>query len=81
MFNGTMGGDGEIGEVEVLEAADDTGGFVADNRIVSDVATGLLMRVADDMVFMNNYISDTDGDEFSGTKEDDAASITGHADG
>ena len=81
MFNGTMGGDGEIGALEVLEAADDTGGFVADNRIVSDVATGLLMRVADDMVFMNNYISDTDGDEFSGTTEDTAASITAHADG
>jgi len=81
LFNGTMGGDGEINTVEVLEAADSTAGFVADNRIVSDVATGLLMRVADDMVFMNNYISDTDGDEFSGTTEDSAASIAGHSDG
>jgi len=81
LFNGTMGGDGEIGAVEVLEAADSTSGFVADNRIVSDVATGLLMRVADDMVFMNNFISDTDGDEFSGSVESGAASIAAHADG
>lgn len=81
LFNGTMGGDGEINTLEVLQAADSTAGFVADNRIVSDVATGLLMRVADDMTFMNNYISDTDGDEFSGTTEDTAASITAHADG
>ena len=87
LFNGTMGGDGEIGEVEVLEAADSTAGLVANNLIVSDVATTLLMRVADDMVFMHNVVSDTDGDEFSGSLEDaafyseDANSVAGHADG
>ena len=81
LFNGTMGGDGELNNEPAIEVADSTAGFVLDNRIVSDVATGLAMRVADDMVFMNNYISDTDGDEYSGTKEDDAASITAHADG
>lgn len=81
LFNGTMGGDGELNSEPAIEVADGSSGFVLDNRIVSDVATGLLMRVADDMVFMNNFISDTDGDEFSGTTEDTAASITAHADG
>jgi len=81
LFNGTMGGDSELNSEPAIEVADDTSGFVLDNRIASDVATGLLMRVADDMVFMNNFIVDDDGDEFSGTTEDTAASITAHTDG
>ena len=81
LINGALVGDGGINAVAAIVLLDATGGFIADNRIVSDVATGLLMRVADDCVFMNNFISDTDGDEFSGTTEDTAASITAHADG
>lgn len=81
IFNGTMGGDGELNTEPAIEVADTSSGFVADNRIVSDVATALLMRVADDMVFMNNFVSDTDGDEFSGTTEDTGASVTAHTDG
>ncbi len=67
LFNGTMGGDGQINTQPALEMAELTSGLVADCRIVSDVTTALLMRVGDDMVFMNNFVSDTDGDEFSGT--------------
>lgn len=81
LINGSLVGDGGINAVAAISLLDSTAGLICDNRIISDVATGLLMRVADDCVFMNNYISDTDGDEFSGTKEDDAASITAHADG
>lgn len=87
LFNGTMGGDGQLNDQPALEMAELTSGFVADNRIVSDVATALLMRVADDMVFMNNYVSDTDGDEFSGTIATGSASgltsvsVSGHIDG
>jgi len=81
LINGSLVGDGGINAVAAISLLDATAGLIVDNRIVSDVATGLLMRVADDCVFMNNYISDCDGDEFSGTKEDDAASITGHEDG
>jgi len=81
LFNGTMSGDGELHSEPAIEVANDSSGFVHDNRIVSDVATGILMRVADDVCFMNNFILDTDGDEFSGTKEDSAASIAAHADG
>jgi len=81
LFNGTMGGDDELNSEPAIEVADSTAGFVVDNRIVSDVATGQAMRVADDMCFMNNYVLDTDGDEYSGTTEDTAASIAAHADG
>jgi hypothetical protein len=81
LINGDLVGDGGINAVAAISIVDASGGFIADNRIVSDVATGLLMRVADDMTFMNNFITDTDGDEFSGTSEDSAASIAGHTDG
>ncbi|KKL04139.1 hypothetical protein LCGC14_2619050, partial [marine sediment metagenome] len=69
LFQGTMGGDGEINAVAVIDMSDGTSGYISNNEIVSDVATALLMRVADDMVFMNNFVSDTDGDEFSGSPE------------
>ncbi|KKN43344.1 hypothetical protein LCGC14_0704010 [marine sediment metagenome] len=85
LFQGTMGGDGEINNVAVIVCADGTGGYVSNNEIVSDVATALLMRVGDDMVFMNNFVTDTDGDEFSGTREagliSAAGSVSAHTDG
>lgn len=95
LFNGTMAGDSEINTIAAIVMAEGTSGFISDNRIVSDVGTALLMRVADDMVFMNNYVSDTDGDEFSGTIEagstppttaekyatETVSSISGHIDG
>ena len=86
LINGTMGGDGEINSVAAISMADGSGGFINDNRIVSDVATALLMRVADDMIFMNNYVSDTDGDEFSGSRESGpdivgGGSVSSHVDG
>lgn len=90
-FNGTMGGDNEINTVRALGFVDGTSGYIADNRIISDVATALLMRIGDDMVFMNNIVSDTDGDEFSGSIESgvfieaaadvETTSISPHTDG
>ena len=76
LFNGTMGGDGQINTVASLVMADNSSGYVGDNRIVCHTATGVLMRVGDDMVFMNNMTAFTDGDEFSGGLESGAASIT-----
>lgn len=81
LVNGALIGDSGINAVASIVLLDSTGGLVIDNRIVSDVATGLLMRVADDCVFMNNYITDRDGDEYSGVTEDTAASITAFVDG
>ena len=79
LFNGTMGGDGEINAVAALSVANSTAGFVADNRIVSAVASGVLARVADDMVFINNFITGVDGDEFSGVTENNSATITANS--
>ena len=81
LINGSLVADTGINTVAAIVLLDNTAGLIVDNRIVSDVATALLMRVADDMCFMNNFVLDTDGDEFSGTKEEDAASVAGHADG
>ncbi len=81
IFNGTMGGDGEINAVAAINMFEGTSGLIADNRIVSDVATGLLMRIGDDMVFINNYLNDEDGDEFTGTTEDTGLSIAAFSDG
>ena len=76
LFNGTMGGDGEINAVAALVMSNDSSGLVADNRIVSATASALLMRVGDDMVFINNMMTATDGDEFSGGIESGGASVT-----
>ena len=85
LFNGHMHGDGGIGAVAAMSMAEGTGGYIGDNRFVSDVDTALLMRIGDDMVFMNNFITDTDGDEFSGTREAGGPltlnSVSGHVDG
>ncbi len=76
LFNGTMHGDSEINAVAALSMANSTGGYIGDNRFVTDVATALLMRIGDDMVFMNNYATDTDGDEFSGGLESGGNTVT-----
>jgi hypothetical protein len=81
LINGDLVADAGINAVAAISLLDGSAGLICDNRIVSDVATGLLMRVADDCVFQNNYISDDDGDEFSGVTEDTAVSITAMADG
>jgi len=81
LINGDLVGDNGLNAKAAIDIVDATGGFVCDNRIGSDVATGLLMRVADDMVFMNNYITDDDGDEFSGVTEDTSATIGATGDG
>jgi len=88
LINGSLVADTGINAVAAISLLDASAGLIANNTIVSDVATGLLMRVADDCVFVNNFLTDTDGDEFSGTAEGttrgttvDANSIAGFADG
>lgn len=85
IMNGTLGGDGEIGAVAAVSMANDTGGIFSDNRIISDVGTALLMRIGDDMIFMRNVVTDTDGDEFSGSLEHGTTtplnSVSAHSDG
>ncbi|MHC4215830.1 MAG: hypothetical protein ACYSWP_20975, partial [Planctomycetota bacterium] len=66
----------EINTVAVLSFANSSSGLIADNRFVANTGTGLLARVADDMTFINNFLTNTDGDEFSGAIESGAASIT-----
>lgn len=86
IYNGNMTEDGGLNSEPALEMAEGTSGFVLDNRIASDVASTLLMRIADDMTFMNNFVTDSDGDEFSGTIEAGhvygaISSVSGHNDG
>lgn len=81
LFNGILVGDGGINAAAAVRLVDNTGGYIGDNRIVSDVATALLMVVADDCVRMNNFVSDTDGDEFSGSREAETGSVASHVDG
>ncbi len=67
---GEMKSDGGLDIAQpAIEMIEGSAGWIADNRIASDVATGLLMIVADDMIRMNNIITDDDGDEFSGSPE------------
>ena len=76
LYNGHMIGDGDINAIKVLAMAEGTGGLVMDNRFISDVQTALLSRTGDDMVFINNMMIDTDGDEFSGGLESGGSSVT-----
>jgi len=81
LINGALVADGGANAEPTIELANNSAGFIADNRMVSDVATGILMHVADDCTFMNNFITDDDGDEFDGQVASSAASIAGHTDG
>lgn len=77
-----------------IELSEGTSGYIARNYIASDVATALLMIVADDCIRMSNTIIDNDGDEFTGAPEwyipttmlgseqtHQATSVSGHVDG
>lgn len=55
------GGGGALGTLEVIEMLTGTTGVVRDNTIFSDVATHVLMTVADTMLFSNNNRSDDTG--------------------
>lgn len=81
LINGSLVTDDGINAVAAIVLLDSTAGLIAGNQIVSDVATGLLMRVADDMTFMDNWITDRDGDEFGAAIETTSASITIFVDG
>ena len=84
-MNGTLCGDGDIHTVAAISMAEGTGGLIMHNDVISDVTTALLMRIGDDMIFIMNNVSDTDGDEFSGSPEaginNSTNSISGHGDG
>lgn len=81
LVNGSLVGDGGLNAVAAMSMLDASSGLVTGNLIASDVATALLMTVADDFVFMNNYVTDDDGDEFDGGARNSAASVGGHTDG
>lgn len=68
-INGAMLGDGLLQDEPCLELVDSTSGFVVDNRFVSDVRDAMGIRVGDDMIFMNNWISNSDGEEYTGILE------------
>lgn len=82
LYNGFLQGDGGINDQPAIVFANDTSAFIHDNRIISDVTTALLMRAADDATFMNNSVTDTDGDAFSGSLEwNQVGSVASHKDG
>ncbi len=77
-FNGTMSGAGEINTVAAMNLADGSSGFVKDNTFIANPAltSVILIRPALDMVFVNNFITSVDGEEFSGTIENNGSSVT-----
>jgi hypothetical protein len=83
LCNGDLVGDGGLNAVAAIDlgTALATGGICMENTILSDVATGALMRIFDDGVHINNWIGDTDGDEYGGAIETTSASITVFVDG
>ena len=79
LMNG-ISGVGGLNDQPAIEVLDGTGGIIAHNYIISDVATHLLMRVADDMIPIENWSTDVIGDD---TQANDAntATITVSVDG
>jgi hypothetical protein len=82
LINGSLVADGGLNAVAAISFVDSSAGVVMGNYIGSDVATALLMTVFDDGLFMgDNYVADTDGDEFGGGTKPIAASVTIFVDG
>ncbi len=76
LINGHLQTDTGINGVAAIVMSEGTTGYAEGNTFVANVQTALLVRIADDMIFVNNFITTTDGDEFSGTIESNATSIT-----
>jgi hypothetical protein len=81
LINGSLVADGGINAVASISLLDASAGLISKNIVVSDVATALLMRVADDMTFVDNDVTDRDGDEFSSGPESTGASVAIFVDG
>jgi len=81
LINGSLVADGGLNAVAAINIVDSSSGLIKGNHIASDVATALLMTVADDMVFMDNYVTDDDGDEFDGGIRSTGTSVDSHTDG
>ena len=82
LINGDLVADGGLNAVAVISVFDTSGGFVAGNMCAADVATNhLAMTVFDDGVFMENFTTDDDGDDFEGTSRSDTSAVTASADG
>ncbi len=82
IINGDLVADNGLNAEPAIEIVDATGGFVKGNFFAADVATNhLAMTVFDDGVFMENYTTDDDGDDFEGTRRSDTSAVTASADG
>ena len=81
IVNGALLADGGLNAQPAIELLDSTAGLCDGNVFAADVATGLLIRVADDMCFIQNWIADSDGDDKAGATESTSATITVFVDG
>ena len=81
IVNGAMIGDGGLNTEPAIELLDSTAGVAHGNVFAGDVATGLAIRVADDLCFIENWIADSDGDDKAGAMESTSATITVFVDG
>lgn len=81
IVNGSLVADGGLNAQPAIELLDSTAGLCTGNKFCSDVATGLAIRVADDMTFTDNWIADSDGDDKAGATESTSATIDVFVDG
>jgi len=81
IVNGSLVADGGLNAEPAIELLDSTAGLCNGNVFAADVATGLLIRVADDMTFIDNWIADSDGDDKAGATESTSGTITVFVDG
>jgi hypothetical protein len=80
LMNGISGAAG-LNAQPCIELLDGTGGILRRNSMAADVATHLLIRVADDMIPIENYSTDDVGDDTGAILETGSATIAASADG
>lgn len=81
LINGSLVAASGQNAVAAISMLTGSAGLVADNRIVSDVATGAVMVVGDAITFMNNIVTDEEGATDEGTLRSDGAAVTLFTDG
>lgn len=82
LVNGALVGDSGLNAVACISLLDSTGGLIMDNYMAADTGTDIMRgAVADDCVFIENYVTDDDGDEYEGSERSGTTAVTKSEDG
>ena len=82
LVNGDLVADGGLNSVAAISLVDGTAGLIVDNYMAADTATDIMRgAIADDVVFIENFVTDDDGDEYEGSERSGTTAVTKSEDG